>query len=160
MRIIRHEDEVEDVHQEVWLKIWRSLQYFRGDCEIGTWIYRVAFTYALMCLRSRKIKIAPWQLEHSEEEKRAMIGECYQSSSDALIDRLHAETLLSELAGYMSRMSKRDQKLIKIMLLSEGSAREAAKQLGISVFAAKSRIHRIKLLLKDTPVKRMMDLAA
>jgi RNA polymerase sigma-70 factor (ECF subfamily) len=59
-RIERHlarivgEAEAEDLTQEVFLRIHRSLPGFRGDSSLSTWIYRIATNAALDRLRSQK----------------------------------------------------------------------------------------------------------
>jgi len=47
------EEEAEDVTQEVFLRVDRGLEGFRGESSIGTWIYRIARNAALDHLRSR-----------------------------------------------------------------------------------------------------------
>lgn len=47
------EEEAEDVAQEVFLRVDRGLEGFRGESSIGTWIYRIARNAALDRLRSR-----------------------------------------------------------------------------------------------------------
>ena len=40
-------DEQNDIYQEVLINIWKSLDNFRGDAAISTWIYRIAVNTAL-----------------------------------------------------------------------------------------------------------------
>jgi DNA-directed RNA polymerase specialized sigma24 family protein len=46
------EDEAEDLTQEVFVKIHRALNGFKGDSKLSTWIYRIATNAALDKLRS------------------------------------------------------------------------------------------------------------
>ncbi|MDY6800528.1 MAG: RNA polymerase sigma factor [Bacteroidota bacterium] len=43
-----------DVSQEVFIKIYESIDQFRGDSKITTWLYRIAVNKSLNFLRSRK----------------------------------------------------------------------------------------------------------
>src|SRR5437867_3252440 len=49
-----HRDEVEDVVQEVFIEVFRSIARFRGDAKISTWLYRVCVNVALQRLRKRR----------------------------------------------------------------------------------------------------------
>jgi RNA polymerase sigma-70 factor (ECF subfamily) len=44
-------DDLEDVVQEVFIEVFRSIPRFRGDARISTWLYRVAVNVALQRLR-------------------------------------------------------------------------------------------------------------
>jgi RNA polymerase sigma-70 factor (ECF subfamily) len=53
-RLCRSKEEAEDVLQETFLEITRSIRSFRGEGAIGAWIHRVAVSKALTSLRRRK----------------------------------------------------------------------------------------------------------
>ena len=51
-RLVRSEDAARDIYQETFLKAFRSLRGFRGECSFGTWLYRIV---ANLCLdRARR----------------------------------------------------------------------------------------------------------
>jgi len=45
-RIVRNQDEIEDVAQEAFIKAYRALGNFRGDSAFYTWLYRIAVNTA------------------------------------------------------------------------------------------------------------------
>ena len=47
-------DDGEDVAQNVFLKAWRSLDSFRGDCAVSTWLYRMTQNVCIDFLRKQK----------------------------------------------------------------------------------------------------------
>lgn len=51
---LKQREDAEDLAQEVFLEVYRSLDSFRGEAELGTWIYRIAVTKSLELLRRRK----------------------------------------------------------------------------------------------------------
>lgn len=51
LRIVRSEDEVQDVYQEVFLKVFRSLRRFRHECSFETWLFRIVTNVCLDRLR-------------------------------------------------------------------------------------------------------------
>jgi len=44
----------EDVTQEVFIKLYRCLDSFRGDCKFSTWVHRIAINTAIDCLRANR----------------------------------------------------------------------------------------------------------
>lgn len=44
-------DLIDDIAQETWLRVFRSLTGFRGDCAFSSWIYRIARNVALSAVR-------------------------------------------------------------------------------------------------------------
>ena len=54
--LLQHHTEAEDIAQEVFIQIFRSIQQFKGDALLSTWIYRITVTKSLDHLRSKKRK--------------------------------------------------------------------------------------------------------
>ena len=53
-KIVIDHDDTDDVLQEAFIKIWKSLDKFRGDANLYTWLYRIATNESLTFLRRRK----------------------------------------------------------------------------------------------------------
>lgn len=51
--VIDH-DDADDLTQETFLKVWQSLDQFRGDAQLFTWIYRIATNECLSFLNKKK----------------------------------------------------------------------------------------------------------
>ena len=54
--IVQNAEDAEDVAQEVFIKVYKSIHNFKGESKLSTWLYRIATTGALDLLRSRKSK--------------------------------------------------------------------------------------------------------
>ena len=54
--LLQHHTEAEDIAQEVFIQVFRSIQQFKGDSLLSTWIYRITVTRSLDQLRSKKRK--------------------------------------------------------------------------------------------------------
>ncbi len=52
--ILHNYDDAMDVSQEVFIKIFDSIDRFRGEAKVKTWLYRIAVNKSLNFLRSRK----------------------------------------------------------------------------------------------------------
>ena len=54
--LLQHHAEAEDIAQEVFIQVYRSVQQFKGDSLLSTWIYRITVTKSLGHLRNKKTK--------------------------------------------------------------------------------------------------------
>jgi RNA polymerase sigma factor (sigma-70 family) len=54
--VVQNSADAEDVTQEVFIQVFRSIDQFKGDARLSTWIYRITTTKALDHIRSRKRK--------------------------------------------------------------------------------------------------------
>ncbi len=55
-KFLRSREDAEDTAQEVFMEVYRSLDGFRGDAQLSTWIHRVAVTKSLDAIRRKKRK--------------------------------------------------------------------------------------------------------
>jgi len=53
---LQHPEDAEDIAQEVFIQVYRSVGNFKGDALLSTWIYRITVTKSLELIRSRKRK--------------------------------------------------------------------------------------------------------
>jgi RNA polymerase sigma factor (sigma-70 family) len=54
--IVQNAEDAEDVAQEVFIQVHKSIHSFKGESKLSTWLYRIATTRSLDLLRSRKSK--------------------------------------------------------------------------------------------------------
>ncbi len=117
-RIVRNQDEIEDVAQEAFIKAYRALGNFRGDSAFYTWLYRIAVNTAKNYLISQGRR-APTSTEFDAEEAEGFedatglrdiatpdaqlmskqIGEIVNRTIDALPDELRTAITLREIEG-------------------------------------------------------------
>jgi RNA polymerase sigma factor (sigma-70 family) len=54
--VLRSAEDAEDVSQEVFVEVYRSIAGFKGESKLTTWMYRIAMTKSLDYLRGKKRK--------------------------------------------------------------------------------------------------------
>jgi RNA polymerase sigma-70 factor (ECF subfamily) len=77
LNIVQDIHEAEDAAQEVFMKIYQSIDGFRGESGLSTWIYRLSINKALDKIRRRKTReriqqIIPWWMPAERKENEAM----------------------------------------------------------------------------------------
>jgi RNA polymerase sigma-70 factor, ECF subfamily len=155
-RILRYltrmvgEDEAEDLTQEVFVKIDRSLEAFRGESHLSTWIYQIASHAALDRIRSRHSSgihgntLRAQAIEETEEDKNIWTGEAKASAEQRVI-RQEMNGCIREIINTLPA----DYRLAIVLSELEGlKDSEISEVLGVSLQTAKIRLHRGRLLLK------------
>lgn len=143
--------EVDDLLQETFVKAARGLASFRGEAEIGTWLHQIAHRTALDHLRSRRHHEAQ-QTESLTQDDRKEAGA--SAPPEALIAQAEASTRLErqEMHGcireYVDRLAPAQREIIALKDLEGLDNRAIADRLGISVGAAKIRLHRARTALR------------
>jgi RNA polymerase sigma-70 factor (ECF subfamily) len=65
---IKNEQDAEDLAQEVFIEVYKNIDGFRGDAEIGTWIYRIAVNKSIEALRKSKTQKRRGQMASIEQQ--------------------------------------------------------------------------------------------
>ncbi len=142
LRITGSPADAEDALQEAFVSAYRGLAQYRGDANPRTWLYRITVNAALYRLRARP----PQEyLDELSEPSDATYAWAQRREDAVLAAELHEqlELALRNLPG--------DYRAAVILRDVEGlSAREAALVLDISEAALKSRLHRGRLLLRQS----------
>lgn len=109
-RMLGRYGDTEDILQEVFLQVYRSLKDFRGDSKISTWIHRITVNVVLMARRSHRSRPAsaavalddtlhdekPWPDEEAACQRRLL---AFQRCIDSLPEKKRVVFLLHEIEG-------------------------------------------------------------
>jgi RNA polymerase sigma-70 factor (ECF subfamily) len=141
--------EAEDTAQEVFTKISRSLDSFKGQSKLSTWIYRIATNTAIDKLRSAGHKHTAGQIPLDEgtgiENTPPGIGAPDTPTDQKVIRREMSECVRE----YVDRLQP-DHRTVLILKELEGfKNREIAAILDISLENVKVRLHRARARLKQ-----------
>jgi RNA polymerase sigma-70 factor (ECF subfamily) len=141
-RIVRNNEDTEDILQEAVLKGYRHLAGFDGRAKFSTWFTRISVNCALMLLRKRKSRYA----QSLQEFTRGEGGECLQfpdgSPSPECI-ALKAE-LSMRLKQAIQRLPPVLRGVTEIRQSGDFSVSEIAGMAGLTVAATKSRLLRAR----------------
>lgn len=134
----------EDITQEVFEKVNRNLDNFRGESKLSTWIYRIATNTVLDKLKSRSFRHSSEDFDHETEDR-----DVWADRKKNLVDQQLIRKEMSEcVTEYIYRLS-RDYRTVLILSEIEGfKNKEIAEILGISLETVKIRLHRARAALK------------
>jgi len=144
------EAEAEDLAQEVFEKVSRALENFRGDADLSTWVYRIATNTALDRLRRRgkpTDSADPSRVDAAViagGDRNVWTGEVRQTLEGSVIrDEMNA--CIREV---INRLPENYRTVIILGDLEGFQDREIAAILGLSLRNAKIRLHRARAQLR------------
>ncbi len=149
VRILDDARDVEEVVQDAFVQAWRNLDNYRGDASLFTWLYRIGVNAALARARRKRLPTVDVSAieDVASEERVENLPESAALGRDL---RQRIVAALNELPyEYREAVVLRD-----VGGLSNG---EVADALGIGLAAAKSRIHRGRLQLRELLGPAMHD---
>lgn len=143
------ENDAEDLAQEVFAKIGQALKAFRRESRLSTWIYRIATNAALDKLRhnssTRDVKNKPLEdIVENEEDRDVWTGEQTGSTEQRMI----RQEMNGCIRKIIETLPEGYRSVIVLSELEEMKNGEIADILGLSLQAAKVRLHRARTRLK------------
>jgi RNA polymerase sigma-70 factor (ECF subfamily) len=145
--------DAEDLTQEAFMQVFRSINSFRGDSAFSTWLYRVAVNTVLMKLRRRKsppvLSLDEPVSSESPSLKRE-VGKEDMSLSGA-VDRITLRRAIEELPGGC-------RQIFDLHEVEGYQHHEIAELLQCSIGNSKSQLHKAKMKMRDLllPTKRTL----
>jgi RNA polymerase sigma-70 factor (ECF subfamily) len=157
-RITRNHEDAEDALQDSFLKAFVHLQDFDGRASLSTWLTRIAINSALAILRKRA-SASGLSIDDLGDRggNRGLANLPDRAPSpEANCARREQEEILRDGIRALQSTSRN---AVQLQQIQEHSVTETAQMIGISVSAAKSRIHRAKAALraslKPKPIRRL-----
>jgi RNA polymerase sigma-70 factor (ECF subfamily) len=159
-RMVRSDDDAEDVTQDVLLQVVRKLPSFRGDSAFPTWLHRVTVNTAL----SHRRKQAACEADRVRDPFGGVLQEATAFGPGRRPLGPDAQLLLNEWRRQIDRaVAALPDGYRRVFVLAdvEGRPNQAvADRLGLSLAAVKSRLHRARLLLRDALAPYFEEVAA
>ena len=154
-RITKNHEDAEDALQEALMKAFMNLSRFDGRSSFSTWLTRIALNAAFMRLRhmrhSREVAMDGVDVQ-SQERTVWEFKDHAPTPEEAYVSAERARILRQTL----NQLRPRIRAALEIRQLQECSLKETAKQLGITVAAAKGRLFQAKMALRKPARMKMI----
>jgi RNA polymerase sigma-70 factor (ECF subfamily) len=142
-RWMRDRQVAEEVAQDVFLALFRSLARFRGDSQLSTWIYRVVVNHC----KNRKL----YRSRRKVDQHEALEGErddglerqipAEGPGTDASVHRDEARALLMEA---LDKLDDSQREIILLRDIHDLGYEEISEMLDLPRGTVKSRLHRAR----------------
>jgi len=148
-RMLRNEEDARDAVQDAFLSAFRALDRFDGAARLSTWLHRIVVNAALMKLRTRRRKpessieeLLPTFLEDGHAAQPSVP---WRDASEGELDRRETRELVRRSIDALPETYRTILLLRDVEELDTG---EAARLLGVTTNAAKTRLHRARQALR------------
>jgi RNA polymerase sigma-70 factor (ECF subfamily) len=148
MRMLRHEETVEDLTQETFLRVWTRADQWDGRGECRAWLLRIATNLALNLLRAQRrrrevpLEVPPNLLTDDDEGMLpGWMIDAVSPGPEVLCEQSERFALLRRL---VERLPEEKREVIHLVHEAEMGIHEVAEQLGIPEGTVKSRLYYAK----------------
>ncbi len=140
--IVRQRNDVEDIAQQVFAKVYLSLKNFDFRSSLITWIYKITVNECFDYLRKRKVRKLVYESDLSEDEVRRV------ENTEPNVNRtLPADSSLAQrdyVLKLLSRVSEEERMLLMLKEVEGFSVEELAAQTGMNENTIKVKLFRAR----------------
>lgn len=140
--ILRNRNDAEDISQQVFSKIYFSINSFDFRSSLLTWIYKITVNECYDYLRKKKVRKLVYESDFSEDDTRRM------ENSEVAMDRRPAadDTLAKRdlVAKLMTKISEEDRSLMMLKEVEGHSVEELAQMTGMNENTIKVKLFRAR----------------
>jgi RNA polymerase sigma factor (sigma-70 family) len=148
LRMMKHREEAEEAAQDTFIKVYKSLNKFKGDSKFSTWIYRVAYNTCLDRLKKNKRQHYTVAInEYTEHQVKTL---------DNALDQIEAKEREQAIQDCLALLPSEDSFLLTLYYFEELSLDEIAKIVGLKPNNVKVKLFRSRKKLA-TILKEKLD---
>ena len=153
LSITRNREDAEDALQDTFLRAYRSLPSFEGRSKFSSWLTRIAINSALAVLRKHRSRPEISLEQQPSLEDDAVFVDVANGglNPEELYDQKQRSRAIQRA---IQRLSPNLRVPLHTLISQEHSIKEIAKTLGISSASVKSRLHRARKGLRQSPILR------
>lgn len=130
-RMVQSHDDTNDLLQNTFMKAWSSIDNFRGDAKLSTWLYKIAINESITFLaRERK------RLNMSLDEQEAGLINTIEADTD-----IDGERLALRLREAIATLPEKQRLIFNMKYYDEMKYDDISEILGTSVGALKASYH-------------------
>ena len=140
--IVRQRNDVEDIAQQVFAKVYLSIKGFDFRSSLITWIYKITVNECFDYLRKRKVRKLVYESDLSEDEVRRV------ENNEPTVDRqTPADSSLAQrdyVTKLLARVSEEERMLLMMKEVEGYSVEELAMQTGMNENTIKVKLFRAR----------------
>ncbi|SHH02406.1 RNA polymerase sigma factor [Flagellimonas flava] len=139
MRTLKTREEAEEVAQDTFVKVFKSIKHFKGDAKLSSWIYRIAYNTCLDRLKKYKKEMQNRPMEEINAFEVAEI----QNALTGMIQKERLELIKK----CIDQLLPTDAALLTLFYFEDKNLNEMAEVLEMSANTAKVKLHRARTRL-------------
>lgn len=128
-RMVTWHEDTDDILQNTFMKAWKSIDNFRGESSIETWLYRIAYNESITFLSKRNRTVPMSELESVED---------YKLESDSYFD---GSELQEKFQKALNSLPCKQRAVFNLKYFEEKKYEEISNILNTSIGALKASYH-------------------
>jgi len=149
-RYLRNREDAEEVAQDVLLKVHQKIDAFRGDAALSSWIYRITFNAAMSRLREFKQNLPNASEKVSDEQTGQPLKREIVDWSPLADEEMLRTEMWQALVRALKDMPVLYRAPVILRDVQGLTTEEASAVLHVKEQTLKSRLHRGRLILRDS----------
>jgi RNA polymerase sigma-70 factor, ECF subfamily len=148
--VVKNPADAEEVAQEAVLKAFSNLASFRSESKFSTWLVQITYNEARMKLRKARSHLYDSiddQNQNEEGEYRPKDYADWRPISSELLEENEVRQALQNAIGALGPAYR---EVLVLRDLQQLSIKETMSILGVSEATVKTRLHRARLVLRDS----------
>lgn len=142
LRFTKNREDAEEIAQDCFIKVYRSLASFQQTAKFSTWIYRIVYTTSMTFLRKKRLDV-----RSLDDESTTLQVENHTSSFSA--DLVEQKSRSFYVNQAISQLLPDDAMIITLFYKGEQSLEEIAQALGMEANTVKVKLHRARHRLRE-----------
>jgi RNA polymerase sigma-70 factor (ECF subfamily) len=140
--ILKRQEDVEDVAQQVFVKAYFSLKRFDQRAAFSTWLYKITVNECWDLLRKRKARPLVYESDFSEEQSRQYSA--IEREATKGLDTSDRMAMRERLENMLGQLEKRDRAMLILKEVEGFSVEEIAESMGLNANTVKVRLFRAR----------------
>ncbi|MDD2612486.1 MAG: RNA polymerase sigma factor [Bacteroidales bacterium] len=136
VRIVPCREDAEELTQDTFIKAFRKLDTFKGDCSFSTWLYRIAYNTAISATRKKKVSF-PLLDDNAYHH-------IPDDAVDELLDKEEDEELLYQMEQAIELLNVEEKALITLYYTEEKPIQVISSILQITPDNVKVKLYRTR----------------
>lgn len=145
-RMVKDEDDVADLVQETFIKVYNSIKSYKFEYSFAAWIYRIASNNCIDFIRRKKFHFIPIQTDNKkfDDEQFIEIEDTDKTPDDKIIEKEQQEILQKAIED----LPEKYREIIKLRHYEELDYLEIAKKLNMPLGTVKATLFRARKILQ------------
>ena len=147
--LVRNESDAEDICQEVFLEVYRSLHHLRNENDLSGWLFKIAYNKSISLLRKKN----PAKANTSKANESALtaieINSKY-ADRETPVRKLEQEEARKILFSAIDRLPDMQRKVLLMHKFEDYSQQQICAELDLTRAAVESLIYRAKFALRKS----------
>lgn len=151
LRSTGSEQDAADITQEVFLRVWKNLDSFRGDSSLSTWLYRVTSNLCVDFARKKAAEGMPTSIDDEESPAADLADSSRMAQPEAAVEN---SELREELQFALAQLSEEHRRVVLLRDVAGMTYTDIAHTLGLEEGTVKSRLARARAGLRKILLER------